>query len=635
MTLDKAIDFLNTFINFEKNPGKYGPLTYIPERVGLMLDKAGLDAGGIKIIHIAGTKGKGSTAHYASRLLELSKGGKTGLYTSPHVLKINERIRINSEMISDEDLIRLIEKYHNFIQKYNWEDRLTYFDVMTFLAMACFIENACDYIVLETGLGGRLDSTNFCKPVVSVITSIGFDHTALLGGTLAEIAGEKAGIIKEKTPVISAFQGKEALARLKQEAEKKESLFYYLPLLAKYKIHKRSGLGSVFDIRIKLRNKSLVLKNIHLSQTGDVYVENFLTALTAVLTAGVRLSEENIRTCARMRIPFRTEKRGNFILDAAHNDSSMESLFKTIREYYKPVRVNLYIGILSDKELPRIAEKIKKYAGLFQNIILYDFPSARGSGGKTLYEMVKSLPQSDYKKDLSKIKIEKDSLNVFTGSFQNMDKILNSISMEEEEYVSFLNRGLDVPEWEELYLEAVKDKIPVIRKETARLLYFLIKAKAPRNVLEIGSGSGYSTLWLMKGLPEGSKITALERDSKRFTRLKKVFRGCKKIRLLRRDAFDFLGKTSEMFDFVFLDAQKRDYPAYLSILRNKIIKDGVLAADNFLFAGMAASLPEDKKGKYMGGVRLLREFNEELSRDNCFEALFLSLEDGVVIAERR
>jgi folylpolyglutamate synthase/dihydrofolate synthase len=501
--------------------------------------------------------------------------------------------------------------------------------------MAYFINTSCDFAVLETGLGGRLDSTNFCIPAVSVITSIGFDHTAILGNTLGEIAGEKAGIIKKNIPVVSSYLEPEALARIKEEARLKGSPFYYFPECVSYRVKGRSERGSTFSASIHNCGTGMELNDACLSQPGDVFLENFLLSLLALTAAGMPFSEKGILEAAWSRIPFRMEKRGDILIDVAHNDSSLECLFKTVRDYFKPLKTNLHVGILKDKELTRISKKIFEYESMFSKIVLFDFPTPRGSGGRALFESLRALPQVKYSGEFPEILHEDGVLNVFTGSFQIIDRILDQISADRYEYSSFLNESLDIPEWEKIYTEAVNQKIPALRPFSCKFLYFLVKIARPEKILEIGTGSGYSTLWIARGLSGKAVLISLERDRKRFDLASKLFRDNPRVRVLHRDAFKYLGENSDIYDFVFLDAQKRDYLSYLELLKSRIKTGGILVADNFLLGGLTASLPELKKEKYQGGVRLLRAFNYELSRGGSFETLFVSIEDGLTIALKK
>ncbi|MCK5761238.1 MAG: bifunctional folylpolyglutamate synthase/dihydrofolate synthase, partial [Candidatus Delongbacteria bacterium] len=167
------------------------------ENIENLLKHGNIDIEKLKTVHVAGTNGKGSTSNMISQVLT-ENGYKTGLFTSPHLVSFNERIRINGEMISDENLSGLIHDIKGGIEKYN----CTFFEASTAIAFKYFIEKNVDIAIIEVGLGGRLDSTNVITPIVSVITGIDFDHTAHLGNSIVEIAREKAGIIKEGIPVV-------------------------------------------------------------------------------------------------------------------------------------------------------------------------------------------------------------------------------------------------------------------------------------------------------------------------------------------------------------------------------------------------------------------------------------------------
>jgi len=169
----------------------------------------------LKLIHVAGTNGKGSVCSLMQKAL-MEKGYKVGLFTSPHLTKLNERIKVDGELISDEELDELIEKVKEIYEKNNFS--LTFFETITAMAFMYFKKKEVDYVVMETGLGGRLDATNVCKPILTVITSISFDHEDTLGNTIEEIAGEKAGIIKKRIKVVTDNSG-EALEVIKSKGE--------------------------------------------------------------------------------------------------------------------------------------------------------------------------------------------------------------------------------------------------------------------------------------------------------------------------------------------------------------------------------------------------------------------------------
>jgi len=424
MNYDEAISFLNTFTNYERQMGLMKTEKLDPKRVGLMLKNAGLDYSNIKIFHIAGTKGKGSTAFYLSRLLLYAGHKKVGLYTSPHLFKINERIQLNGRYIKDIELFRLIENYKSYIESIKNKFQPTYFDILTFLAMAYFIEKECDFIVLEVGLGGRMDSTNFCKPLVSIITSIGYDHTAILGKTLRKIAMEKGGIIKDNIPLVLARQEEEALKEVLKIAHKRKAKVYYFPECISYEIQKRDPGGIIFDATIKTGGNIHTFSSIRLKQIGDIFVENFLLATLSLLAVGKDLQKRILKKAGNEKISFRIEKRKNFVFDVAHNDSSLEILFKTVLDYFKSQKSHLYISILADKEIDRIARVIEKYAHSFERILVFDFPSTRKTGGEILFQYLKHLPHVKYIPSLNMVPPDHSALNVIAGSFQIMERAL-------------------------------------------------------------------------------------------------------------------------------------------------------------------------------------------------------------------
>ncbi|MGE3180836.1 MAG: folylpolyglutamate synthase/dihydrofolate synthase family protein, partial [Phycisphaerae bacterium] len=216
-TYKAAIAHLNSLVDYEKMLRlQYNEDRFDLRKMQKLLHGLGNPHKQLKVLHVAGTKGKGSTCHMLAAMLK--KAGHTvGLYTSPHIMDVRERIRINGEMISES----AFTKYADTISKVTLgADSPTYYEFMTAMAMLCFAEKNLDYVVLETGMGGRLDATNVVTPVVCGITNISYDHMAQLGNTLDKIATEKAGIFKPGVTVISAPQSSAAEKALNKVAEK-------------------------------------------------------------------------------------------------------------------------------------------------------------------------------------------------------------------------------------------------------------------------------------------------------------------------------------------------------------------------------------------------------------------------------
>jgi len=338
MNYAETIDYL-----FEKLP--------IYQRIGEIAYKA--DIGNIvkaseilenphlnfKSVHIAGTNGKGSTAHMIASILQ-EAGYKVGLYTSPHLKDFRERIKINGKMISKETVVDFVQQYKINFEKID----LSFFEFTVAMAFHYFSEKKVDIAIIETGLGGRLDSTNIIKPLVSVITNIGFDHTSLLGNTIEEIAAEKAGIIKENTPVI--------IGRKQKECE------------------------DIFITKAKENNSSI---SFCLGETkyqsdlkGNYQSENVRTALFTIKEIqkqGFRISEENIKK-GLMNVVKNTsllgrwqvlEKEPLIICDSAHNEDGIKEVVKQLSEVdYK--ELHFVLGTVNDKNIDNILSLLPKKA---------------------------------------------------------------------------------------------------------------------------------------------------------------------------------------------------------------------------------------------------------------------------------
>jgi dihydrofolate synthase/folylpolyglutamate synthase len=412
--MNEAFLFLESLINYERSLVKYGENAYDPGKLSRILTQFGYGALPFGIIHIAGTKGKGSTAAYCAGLLA-ENGGPVGLYTSPHLVRLNERMTVDGVPVTDDELSDIIIRRRDGITA----ERLTYFEALTFIAIIHFIMKKCRWAVLETGMGGRLDATNFCVPAVSVITPISFDHTKFLGNTLAAIAGEKAGIIKPGVPVVSGPQADEVKKVIIETARRKNAPLIWFDDAVRYEITARSPEGSTIDAAVNAAGKTVELKELKVAQAGDVFAVNFLTALVSVLSAGITPDESAIRRAASASIPGRIERIGNIVIDVSHNDTSLSALFAALRDYFGLERVNLYIGTLSDKEIGRIADAVRAEGGLFGAVGVFDFPTGgdRKSGGAALFEKLKDMEKCVYYNDPRDILLGKGMVSVFTGSF--------------------------------------------------------------------------------------------------------------------------------------------------------------------------------------------------------------------------
>ncbi|HQV01142.1 MAG TPA: Mur ligase family protein, partial [Bacteroidia bacterium] len=314
---------------------------------------------GFKSIHVAGTNGKGSTSHMLASILQHA-GYKVGLYTSPHLNDFRERIKINGKPISKKYVIDFVETYKADFEKI----QPSFFEWTVGLCFDYFRNQQIDIAVIETGLGGRLDSTNVITPLLSVITNIGYDHMALLGNTLPEIASEKAGIIKSKTPVvIGKYQNSTApVFKLKAKSENAPINFASKILHADL-LSLRNGLQFV-NITA---GKNLRYKKLALDLTGTYQLENVTTVLAAVakLQSNFNINEIAIRnglktvvkTTGLMGRWQTIQTKPLIICDTGHNVDGITYVLKNM-ESIKYKKLHIVIGIVADKDVSHILKRL-------------------------------------------------------------------------------------------------------------------------------------------------------------------------------------------------------------------------------------------------------------------------------------
>lgn len=320
----------------------------------------------LRCIHVAGTNGKGSTCAFIHALVEAAKPGRAGLFTSPHLVRFNERIRDGRSEISDADLARLLGELRPLCAAL--DPHPTFFEIAYALALRWFEQRGLQWAVLETGLGGRLDATNTITPRVSVITRIGLDHMEILGDTLEKIAAEKAGIIKPGVPVVTGPQAPEAMAVLRQVAAERGA-----PLLAVTEPWTSTPIGLA----------------------GEHQRWNAALAVAATRAAGVDLNAaQTAAALMAARWPGRFEVLApNLILDGAHNEDSAAALARTWRENFGDRRAYVVFGAAREKAVDAVLRRLVPVAARWH---LTAFQSPRATPPDVLRGCLRQIdPQAD------------------------------------------------------------------------------------------------------------------------------------------------------------------------------------------------------------------------------------------------
>lgn len=359
MTYREALDYLDSFINYERTSAYDYKASFKLDRMARLAEALGDPQRSVRSIHVAGTKGKGSTAAIIHSALKAA-GKRTGLYTSPHLVSFRERIRINDTLISEEDVGRLMERVKKAVDAMGGE-RPTFFEIYTALAYLYFEEKRADIVVYEVGLGGRLDATNIIEPLVSVITPVSYEHTDILGATLGEIAGEKAGIIKENSVCVSAPQEEEALAVIEKVCAEKESSLILVGREIKFEELKASDECEVFTVKGLFGE----YRDLHMRLLGSHQVINAAVAVGAVEAlrfSGVMIDPEAIRKGIEEAVwPGRLELiKGSprILLDGAQNQASAKALAHAVKRQFKYRKLILVLGVSKDKDIKGILKEL-------------------------------------------------------------------------------------------------------------------------------------------------------------------------------------------------------------------------------------------------------------------------------------
>ncbi len=321
----------------------------------------------LKSAHIAGTKGKGSTATMLSAMLQAC-GHKVGLYTSPHLVDIRERIQINGEVISKADLTRYINKLALHVKRMG-DDPPTFFEIFTAIAFLYFVDEGVDIAVLETGMGGRLDSTNVVKPMVVGFTGLSIDHRHQLGDTIEAITGEKAGILKRGVPAISVPQVRAAENVLKEAARRIDSPLMFTGKDIDFSYRFESSRENGPQTRICLTTPRSRFEHLPVPLMGEHQALNCglaLAMLDQLKEQGMAIDDAAaIKGLSQVRLPGRMElirKNPRILVDGAHNGASMEALMRAVGQYIPYDSMVVIFGCAADKEITGMLDQLMRGA---------------------------------------------------------------------------------------------------------------------------------------------------------------------------------------------------------------------------------------------------------------------------------
>ena len=380
MNYKAALAYIDTFINSEKSPDfSRQARFYNLERISHLLAHLGDPHCRLKVVHVAGSKGKGSTAALIASIL-IHAGYKTGLFTQPHLITPRERCRINSRLISEAEFAEYVDRLKPSIEAMAELESIgsvSFFEIYTALAFTYFADNAVDFAVIEVGLGGRLDATNVVDPLVSVITPISLEHTAILGDTHEAIAKEKAEIIKPNRPVVVAPQIPEAQTVFETVAADRDAPMDGVGPDIHLKRKGWSINGQSFDLTTQLACYS----DLFLPLLGEHQAINAATAIAcierirqggySVPPTSIHGGLKTVDWAGRMQVVGQSPI---ILLDGAHSPTSAEALCKAIREVFCYRRLILVVGLMRDKDLQAIGQILCPFADEIITTQAFDNP---------------------------------------------------------------------------------------------------------------------------------------------------------------------------------------------------------------------------------------------------------------------
>jgi dihydrofolate synthase/folylpolyglutamate synthase len=428
-TYQEAVRYLFDRTDYEKEQRlRYNVTTFDLNRMVRLLELLGNPHKKIATAHIAGTKGKGSTATMLAKMLEANKY-KVGLYTSPHLVHLHERIVVNSRMISEPEMLGLLNRVHAPVEKVSKTDPLTFFEIMTALAFMYFLDKAIDIGVIETGMGGRLDSTNVIEPKVVGITSLSIDHTQQLGNTIDSIAKEKAGVMKQGVPVVTVQQDPVAMQVLRTHANTVKAPLSVTGVDIDFSHRFETSREHGPHTRICLTTPTSRFEHLRVPLHGKHQAINCglaLAMLDKLKIAGYNIdTEKAIEGLNKVSLPGRMEMiydDPRIMIDGAHNAASIQALMIAIGQHIPYDSMIVIFGCNNDKDIKGMLHKLQYGA---DKVIFTRSNSVKAMSPQELADMYteiagKMCQAADSLGEalqLAKSAITKEDLICITGSF--------------------------------------------------------------------------------------------------------------------------------------------------------------------------------------------------------------------------
>jgi len=428
-TYQEAIRYLLDRTDYEKEQRlRYNVTTFDLRRMERFLSLLGNPHKKIDTVHIAGTKGKGSTATMLAKMLE-ANNYKVGLYTSPHVVHLHERIVVNSRMVSEPEMLGLLNRAYAPVEKVSKTDSLTFFEIMTALAFMHFLDKAVDISVIETGMGGRLDSTNVIQPKVVGITSLSLDHMNQLGNTIDSIAKEKAGVFKTGVPVVTVQQEPAAMQVLKSHANAVKAPFSVTGIDIDFSHRFETSREHGPHTRICLTTSTSKFEHLRVPLHGKHQAINCglaLAMLDKLKSAGYDIDNEKaIDGLNKVSLPGRMEMicdDPRIMIDGAHNAASIHALMQAIGQHIPYDSMIVIFGCNSDKDIKGMLHSLQYGA---DKVIFTRSNSAKAMSPQELADiyteisskMCQAADSLGEALQVAKSAITKEDLICITGSF--------------------------------------------------------------------------------------------------------------------------------------------------------------------------------------------------------------------------